>query len=151
MTQKPFKQRRYKRLHVGLEVTIKRGNGRILALNRYPYGGPIPYVYIGSEDGHSWATYMKHSELHEYTSPVFDRPGETSMKQQPQFPRNEKHYCSECGQHLALHDDMPGSATEPSERWCPTESDEDSDYDMFDNRHDLPRPAGDFWEYLDNG
>ena len=66
--------------------------------------------------------------------------------------RNEKEYCPECGQHWALpgHTYMPGNATEPPEIWCDvTPDDERERYDPFDNSHDLPRPAGDFWENLD--
>ncbi|KKK72999.1 hypothetical protein LCGC14_2898260 [marine sediment metagenome] len=125
-------QRKYKELYVGQEVAIKRGNGRILALNRYPYPGDArPYVCIGSEDRHSWMDYVRHSELYDCT---------------PQFPRDESHYCQKpnCGQHWALHGDLP-------ERRCPVEDDTASDYDMFDSGYDLPRPSGHFWECLDNG
>ena len=61
--------------------------------------------------------------------------------------RNEKEYCQLCGQHLGLHDYIAASATEPEEQLCPVEDPEA--YNPFDDTHDLPRPAGDTWEYLD--
>jgi len=65
--------------------------------------------------------------------------------------RNEREYCPECGQHWALHMNIPGNATEPPETWCceVVPDDEHEPFNPFDNSHDLPRKAGDFWENLD--
>lgn len=72
------------------------------------------------------------------------------MTNQQPFPRDEHHFCQQCGQGYHYHANFPATATEPPVGWrC--EMTPDGEHDRPDPPSDsntLPRRAGDFYENL---